>query len=193
MYEHIQEHFADTISVKHEVKVDSVALSADGQVLLHSCTATGACDKIVTPFMVRVAAPSFCGCTAVQPMPAQCCCMTLVLLHYALARHASGIAFVNMMRHVCISQPGGAEVVQVGADGASSDVLECIEQLNGQARCHRLPEKPRNTRIYKTIRMPLPAGNPDWINTASYSERNEAGRVLECLPNKESAMPCFLD
>lgn len=75
----------------------------------------------------------------------------------------------------------------MGADGASSEVLDCVEKLSGKVRCHRLPEKPQNTRIYRTVMIPLPADDPEWINTASYSERNEAARVFECLPTKESA------
>jgi hypothetical protein len=76
---------------------------------------------------------------------------------------------------------------QIGADGASSEVLAGLEALSARVRGVGLKENRSQTRVYRTLIMPLPKGDPDWPNTASYSQHSAAGRVLECLPTKEGA------
>jgi hypothetical protein len=73
---------------------------------------------------------------------------------------------------------------QVGADGARSQMLCGLEALTERVRGVALKENLRQTRVYRTIIMPLPE-TPEWNNESSYSQRSPSGRVFECLPTKE--------
>lgn len=83
-------------------------------------------------------------------------------------------------------------VLQVGADGASSVVRTLLEEQGiGSVRSVRLEEKRQNTRVYKTIMIPLQHteySGPDGSGICTLSERSAAGRVFESLPTKEGAL-----
>lgn len=82
---------------------------------------------------------------------------------------------------------------QVGADGASSVVRTLLEEQGlGDVHSVALEEKRENTRVYKTIVIPLQNteySTPDGSGMCTLSERSEAGRVIESLPTKEGAIP----
>ena len=82
--------------------------------------------------------------------------------------------------------------MQVGADGASSMVRTLLEEQGiGKVRSVHLEEKRENTRVYKTIMIPLQDteySGPDGSGICTLSERSAAGRVLESLPTKEGVI-----
>eukprot|EP00892_Ulva_mutabilis_P005378 jgi/Ulvmu1/3211/UM015_0252.1 len=77
----------------------------------------------------------------------------------------------------------------VGADGASSVVRKLLEE-QGIGRVHsvKLEEKRQNTRVYKTIMIPVQDtkySGPDGSGVCTLAERSSGGRVFESLPTKE--------
>ena len=65
-------------------------------------------------------------------------------------------------------------------------MLASVEALSSRVKGVALKEKATETRVYRTIIMPLPKSDK-WSNESSYSQRSPAGRVLECLPTPEGA------
>jgi len=84
-------------------------------------------------------------------------------------------------------------MLQVGADGTSSTVRTLLEgQGIGRVRSVKLEEKRENTRVYKTIVIPVQGTEysaPDGGGICRIAERSAAGRVIESLPTKEGAPP----
>jgi hypothetical protein len=91
------------------------------------------------------------------------------------------------LQHQALWRQHESSDLQIAADGASSSLLSSAEQLSNRVRNVQLKENRKQTRVYRTLIMPLPENDPEWPSTAAYSERSPAGRVLECLPTREGA------
>jgi hypothetical protein len=173
LHEHIDRHYADEVRIYHSVTVDKVEQCQDEAaefseeattLQVHWRGQEGRSGCITTPFMVSYGVPC---------LPFRC------------RRHVQAVLRTRSARCHVGKFRSSPQHVQVGADGASSQMLDDVAKLTDHVKCVNLKENTAATRAYKTLILPLPDNDPQWTNEASYSQRSPAGRVLECLPTKE--------
>ena len=208
MLEHIEEEYVGRVRVRHNIQVQQLDVQPGGTVSLKWARAPlshGDADFAISEssaqgstdvdFLVRLHRIQ----AGLRVHASRSLVFRILLVLPSHRSCAPDVRCTNALWHQCTqtcmavakSLPRPA-VLQVGADGARSTVRTLLEEQGlGNVQTVDLEERQKNTRLLKTIVIPIQGTEysaPDGGGICRIAERSPRGRVFESQPTREGAL-----